>query len=81
LTEFTAAYLDVKKDEGKASLKSRRLHRLMGDMRPTSKMKAYSALMGISDFVSGMTDRYALGMYRQLKGIALSGFTPTPFRS
>jgi dGTPase len=81
LSEFTAAYLDVKKDEAKASLKSRRMHRLMGEMRPTAEMEAYPALMRIADFVSGMTDRYALGMYRQVKGISLSGFTPAPFKA
>ncbi len=81
LTEFTASYLDVKKDPAKASLKSRRMHRLMGEMRPIPEMEAYPALMRIADFISGRTDRYALGMYRQVKGIALSGFTPAPFRS
>jgi len=44
-------------------------------------MEAYPALMRIADFVSGMTDRYALGMHKQVKGISLSGFTPAPFKA
>ncbi|MBX3516729.1 MAG: deoxyguanosinetriphosphate triphosphohydrolase [Rhodospirillales bacterium] len=31
----------------------------------------YEALLRITDFISGMTDRYALSMYRNLKGISL----------
>ncbi|HTQ10676.1 MAG TPA: hypothetical protein VMI31_11435, partial [Fimbriimonadaceae bacterium] len=31
----------------------------------------YEALLRITDFISGMTDRYALAVYRNLKGISL----------
>lgn len=32
----------------------------------------YGMLRFIIDFVSGMTDRYALSLYRKIKGISLS---------
>jgi dGTPase len=31
----------------------------------------YEALLRVTDFVSGMTDRYALDLYRKLKGISV----------
>lgn len=81
LSEFTTAYLEVKADPKKASLKSRRIYQLMGEMAPPPTLGAYEAFMRISDFISGMTDRYALGVYRQFKGITLGSFTPVPYRA
>lgn len=79
LQAFTDAYLDIKlSGEAKATFKSQRLYRLMGEMRPEAAMSTYEALMRIVDFVSGMTDRYAVGMFRQIKGIALGSLTPAP---
>jgi dGTPase len=34
---------------------------------------AYGVSMCIIDFVTSMTDRYALSLYRKIKGIALPG--------
>jgi dGTPase len=34
---------------------------------------SYERLLRITDYVSGMTDRHALGTYRRLKGIAIPG--------
>lgn len=34
---------------------------------------AYQALLGVTDYVSGMTDSFAVSLYRRLKGIALPG--------
>ena len=34
---------------------------------------AYARLMRLLDFVSGMTDSYAVGLYKRVKGIALPG--------
>ena len=79
LQAFVDAYVDIKHNgEEKASFKSQRLCRLMGDMRPEAAMSTYEALMRIADFVSGMTDRYAVGMFKQIKGIALGSLTPVP---
>lgn len=79
LQAFVEAYVDIRTNgEAKASFKSQRLHRLMGDMKPDASMPAYDALMRINDFVSGMTDRYAVGVFRQIKGIALGSLTPAP---
>jgi dGTP triphosphohydrolase len=36
-----------------------------------SAENAYQALLYITDFVSGMTDRFAVETYRTLKGIAI----------
>lgn len=72
LTDFTTASLTKEKEK----LKARRLLQLMGEMRPKDVWPKYRVLMRVNDFVSGMTDRYALGIYRQLRGISLPGFTP-----
>ena len=47
-----------------------RLARLMGSsLHKVSD--TYGALLCVTDFVSGMTDRYAVDMYRTLKGISV----------
>ncbi len=38
-----------------------------------SKPNAYPLLRALIDFISGMTDKYALSLYRKVKGIALPG--------
>jgi dGTPase len=79
LDEFTDAILDVQKYGEKASFKSHRMHRLMGDRHQDTPIASpYEFLMGICDFVTGMTDRFAMGCYRQVRGIALGSMTPTP---
>ena len=37
------------------------------------KVNPYPLLRALIDFISGMTDRYALSLYRRVKGIALPG--------
>jgi dGTPase len=37
------------------------------------KVNAYPLLRALIDFISGMTDKYALALYRKVKGIALPG--------
>ena len=57
-------------DPLKLSGRSQRLTRLMGgSLGPASN--AYQALLYVTDFVSGMTDRFAVETYRTLKGIAI----------
>jgi len=50
----------------------------MGRMNPEDSDSNYQKIMRVVDFIAGMTDRYALGIYRQLKGIAVSSSTPAP---
>jgi dGTPase len=78
LEEFTNAFLDVQANGDKASFKSLRMHRMMGDRHHNTALPPYAGLMGLCDFVTGMTDRFATGCYRQVKGVALGGMTPTP---
>lgn len=50
--------------------RSQYLARLMGiTKRPVQD--DYSALLCVTDFISGMTDRYAVDLYRTLKGISV----------
>jgi dGTPase len=36
--------------------------------------ETYEKIMNVAEFVCGMTDRYAIGLYRTLKGTALPGY-------
>jgi dGTPase len=38
---------------------------------PTDSSSTYQDILGVTDFVSGMTDSYAIALYRRLKGIEL----------
>jgi dGTPase len=58
----------VNYDAAKISARSKRLVRLMRASTPDPKC-LYDALLCVTDFVSGMTDRYALELFRTLKGI------------
>ena len=47
---------------------------------PTSKInQEYSLIMNIIDFISGMTDSFAISLYRKIKGITLPSGFPTNF--
>lgn len=59
-------------------LKVQHLRKLMGYMHPRPTDSRYQRLLRVTDFISGMTDRFAVGMYRQLQGIATGGMTPAP---
>jgi dGTPase len=57
-------------DRSKLNARSQQLARLMGaSLGPAED--AYQALLFVTDFVSGMTDRFAVETYRTLKGITL----------
>ena len=45
---------------------------LLGDRLPAETASAYETLQAIADFICGMTDRYALSLYRQLHGMDLA---------
>lgn len=65
-----------KTGKGKASYRSRRMGALVTDI--TEKLNdpvwcndSYARLLSVMDFISGMTDSYAVSIYRKLKGITL----------
>ncbi|MBS9523654.1 dNTP triphosphohydrolase [Litoribacter ruber] len=43
------------------------------DLNEYDGSDAYAILRGLVDFISGMTDKYALSLYRKVKGISLPG--------
>ena len=63
--------------EGNPSWKSKNLMKLLPEQfldsngRPDNDI--YLRLLKITDFVSGMTDSYAVSLYRKIKGISLPG--------
>lgn len=67
----------LEKTSGKtASYRSRRMSALIPDMEhhladEEWKRSAYLRLLRILDYISGMTDSYAVGLYQKLKGISL----------
>ncbi|WP_259782912.1 deoxyguanosinetriphosphate triphosphohydrolase [Aestuariispira ectoiniformans] len=76
LDEFCAAIEDLRHkgwDRKATSHKSQHLLRLIGDDFPgdPSSLRTYDALMIVTDYLSSMTDRYALGLYQRLRGIAV----------
>jgi dGTPase len=72
LDAFTEAVLDKSK-----SIKHKHLQKLMGRDLPIDMADAEQKIRAVVDFVSGMTDRFALGMYRQIEGISMGGMPAT----
>jgi dGTPase len=69
LEEFVEAVMNAdKKDQY-----SRKLLSLLPDQYKTDADSAYLKIQSIVDFVSGMTDIFALDLYRKIKGISLPG--------
>ena len=59
-----------------ASFRSRRISALIPDMEENLgceqwRQSGYCRLMHVLDYVSGMTDSYAVSLYQKLKGISL----------
>ncbi len=67
LDEFVGAVMNP------ADLYSRKLLFLLPDQYKTESDSAYSKIQSVVDFVSGMTDVFALDLYRKIKGISLPG--------
>ena len=58
----------------KASYRSHRISALLPELhypRPDEVDSTYSRLLRVLDYISGMTDRYAVNLYQKLKGISL----------
>jgi dGTPase len=60
----------VKWDATKLTGRSQQLARLVPNFS-LGVTKRYDAWLRVTDFISGMTDRYALDLYRKLKGISI----------
>ena len=57
-----------------ASYRSRRVSALLPPLhypRPDESDTTYTRLLRVLDYISGMTDRYAVNLYQKLKGISL----------
>ncbi|MEI6412981.1 MAG: deoxyguanosinetriphosphate triphosphohydrolase [Pseudomonadota bacterium] len=71
LDGFAAAVWTVL-ENGQPSPRYRSLWQLLpADFKSTRD--SYQGLLGVTDYVSGMTDSFAVSLYRRLKGIALPG--------
>jgi len=73
LSAFTNACLTENIEQ---TQKDRHLINLMGASAPDTTFSTYTKLLYVLDYVSGMTDKYATGMYRQIQGITTPGSTP-----
>lgn len=65
LEEFIPAYLNEKKSKYDSKLLA-----LMPKQFHTSQETTYAKIRSVLDFVSGMTDLYAVELYRKIKGIS-----------
>ena len=59
------------KDESSRCLHEQKLLRLLP--RVPDDPTAYERVLRVTDFISGMTDSYAVSLYRKLRGISLPG--------
>jgi dGTPase len=66
LRSFCGAYLEYK--ESRASFKSKHVFDLLGASAPKESDPLYPALIRITDFVSGATDKYAAQLSQRLSG-------------
>ena len=67
LEEFIPAYLKANK-----SMFDKKLVAMIPDQFHTSSDQAYDKIRAVLDFVSGMTDVYAVDLYRKIKGISIA---------
>jgi dGTPase len=77
LDDFVTAVSDVARRGKHASPRSRKLLRLVPEqsLGPNREpdTSPYQRLLRMIDFVSGMTDTYAVSLYRKIRGISLPG--------
>lgn len=67
LEEFVGAIMNPK------DLYSKKILSLLPDQYKTESDSVYLKIQSVVDFVSGMTDIFALDLYRKIKGISLPG--------
>ncbi|WP_437920802.1 deoxyguanosinetriphosphate triphosphohydrolase [Sphingobacterium sp. LRF_L2] len=66
LEEFIPAYLKTNK-----TMFDKKLVAMIPEQFHTEKTDAYGKIRAVLDFVSGMTDIYAIDLYRKIKGISI----------
>lgn len=67
LNAFCSAALEQSRGQT-LSFKNRRILDLMGNHAPHTDMSLYQAFLRVVDFVSGMTDSYAVKMSHEMTG-------------
>lgn len=77
LEAFVCAFEDIAEHGDRADTRSHMLARLLpaqlSDPRQAPVDDPYRRLLGITDFVSGMTDGFAVSLYKMITGISLPG--------
>jgi dGTPase len=73
LSIFVGAVEDVAERGEGASTRSRMLLHLLPEGEHAPALAPYQRLLAVTDFVSGMTDAYAVSLYKKLTGISLPG--------
>ncbi len=77
LSAFVAAVEDVAKNGEQASQRSQKIIQLVPKqfigpgVEPVPDGDSYARLLKMTDFVSGMTDSYAVSLYKKITGISL----------
>lgn len=77
LDAFVGSIEDIAKRANKASKRSQKIRQLIPDQfvelssAPASPEASYARLLKLVDFVSGMTDSYAVSLYKKITGISL----------
>ena len=69
---FVSALNDIAGAGGRASPRSRKLLQLVPPETRAAQPDAYLRLLKMLDFVSGMTDGYAVSLYKKVRGISLA---------
>lgn len=72
LDNYVNAVMELKKVKNghKLSYKNEKILNLMGIYKPSESSTLYEMFRAVVDFVSGMTDRYAISLFQQLNGIS-----------
>ena len=77
LDDFVAALNDLAARGKNAAARSHKLLALVPAQclarQRTAPRDPYQRLLGMLDFISGMTDTYAVALYRKVRGISLTG--------
>jgi dGTPase len=69
---FVSALNDIARAGGRGSPRSHKLLQLVPPETRAPQPDAYLRLLKMLDFVSGMTDGYAVSLYKKVRGISLA---------
>ena len=74
LSTFAEALFHFHFDKQKFSGHNKSILRLLPEeLNQQTDLDAYTLMRGLLDFISGMTDKHALSLYRRVKGITIPG--------